>query len=177
MDTQNIETEFPPVALLTEEDSLALATAEVNEALLEIAQTLVKTEDDVEQETLATSLQKHRALILKFATMAYMKKPGSAMLLSSLITLVGAMEKSIRDDRKEKIKKEEGESNQISFNQIIESLNAISQGAVITPTFTLTNFLLDPTISLDSIMEGSAPIKEGELVQGNTLVDIEGNAI
>lgn len=169
---------FAPIQLLNKEtDEIDLVGKEVDEALLEIVLSLTKTEEDVEQDTLVTSLQKHRALLLKFATLAYMKKPSSAMLLSSIMSLVGSMEKAVRDDRKERAKKEENESNQFSFTQIVESLNAIAQGAVITPTFELTNFILDPTKSLLDVGVAFKPIKEEELTQGNSLVDAEGNPI
>jgi len=158
-------------------DQLDLVGAEVDEALMSIVQAMVRNEEDVEQVSLADSLQKHRALLLKFATLAYMKKPSSAMLLSSITSLVGAMEKAIRDDRKERAKKEENASNQFSFSQIVESLNAIAAGAVVTPTFELTSFILDPTKSLMDIADGFKPIKPEELVQGNTLVDIDGNVM
>jgi len=177
MANENTTDGFTPVERLDPLDDLNAAGKEVDTMLLEIIGNLNRNEEDVEQDHLTTSLQKHRALLLKFATLAYMKKPTSAMLLSSLISLVGSLEKSVRDDRKERSKKEEGESNQISFNQIIESLNAISQGAVVTPTFNLTSFILDPTKSLVDIENEFKPIRPEELQQGNALVDIDGNLI
>lgn len=158
-------------------DSVDTVGLEVDAALMEIVKNLVKTEEDEEQEGLVTSIQKHRSLLLKFATLAYMKKPSSAMLLSSITSLVAAMEKAVRDDRKEKAKKEENQSNQFSFAQIVESLNAIAKGAVVTPTFELTSFILDPSKSLMEIADGFKPIKSEELTQGNSLVDMDGNAI
>lgn len=150
---------------------------EVDAALMEIVKTLIKTEDDPEQEDFVTSLQKHRALLLKFATLAYMKKPSSAMMLTGISSLVADMEKAVRNDRKERAKKEENQTNQFSFAQIVESLNAIAKGAVVTPTFELTSFILDPTKSLMDVADGFKPIKAEELAQGNSLVDMEGNAI
>lgn len=158
-------------------DDLDAAGREVDTMLIEIVSNLQRKEEDIDQDQLTTSLQKHRALILKFATLAYLKKPTSAMMLTSLIALIGSLEKSVRDDRKERAKKEEGETNQISFNQIIESLNAISQGAVVTPTFNLTSFILDPTKSLLDVENEFRPIRPEELQQGNALVDIDGNPI
>lgn len=158
-------------------DTVDKTGLEVDAALLEIVQSLIKKEEDPEQETLVTSLQKHRALLLKFATLAYLKKPSSAMMLSSLSALMGDIEKAVRADRKEQAKKDENQSNQYSFTQIVESLNAIAAGAVITPTFELTSFILDPTKSLMDVAEGFKPIKATELTTGNALVDIDGNPI
>lgn len=158
-------------------DSVDLTALEVDAALLEIVNTLIKTEEDPEQDDFVTSLQKHRALLLKFATLAYMKKPSSAMMLTGISSLVADMEKAVRADRKERAKKEENQTNQYSFSQIVESLNAIAKGAVITPTFELTSFILDPTKSLMDVADGFKPIKTEELAQGNSLVDMEGNAI
>lgn len=180
METQDsvVTPAYPPVETITPGvDDLDAVGKEVDAALLEIVASLTKTDDDPDQEGLVTSVQKHRALLLKFATLAYMRKPNSAMLLTSIISLVAAMEKAVRDDRKEKAKKEENETNQYSFSQIVESLNAIASGAVVTPTFTLTSFILDPTKSLLDVEETFKPIKPEELVQGNEIVDLEGKVI
>jgi len=73
---------FSPAQLLDPAfDTVDTAGVEVDAALLEIVNTLIKKDEDPEQDDFITSLQKHRALLLKFATLAYMKKPSSAMML------------------------------------------------------------------------------------------------
>lgn len=165
------------IELPSKDPTIDQANEEVHDVLLEIVQNLVKCEEDPEQDQLITSLQKHRSLILRFATLAYLRNPNSAKMLESIISLTAAMEKAVREDRKEAAKKIDSENSQISFMQIVESLNAISAGVISTPTFELTNFILDSSKSLTEVCDTFKPIKDTELTQGNGLVDLEGNVI
>jgi hypothetical protein len=60
---------------------------------------------------------------------------------------------------------------------MLEAMKTISSGAVSLPVFDMTRFLLDPNKSLLDAAKDIAPIKPEELVQGNSLVDIDGNPV
>lgn len=150
--------------------------ANLEEVLALLKQSLEPSEDDVEQVTFVTALQKNRQFLLQYAMKAYMEKPGSASLLEGVTSLLGHMEKAIRDDRKERMKKQENQDNRLSFQQMLEAMQMIKTGNLTVPTFDVTAFMLDPNVSL---VEGLdiKPIGEGELVQGNSIVDINGNSV
>jgi len=133
--------------------------------------------EDEDQNKLVEAIQQGRALALNYAMMQYLSKPSSASLLEGVSSLLGHMEKTVRDNRKEKAKKKEGETNVLAFNQMLEAMKSISSGAVALPVFDMSNFLLDPNKSLLEGVKEVAPIKPEELVQGNSLVDIDGNAV
>lgn len=149
----------------------------VRSALLDIQQAVIRQEEDPEQNTLAETVQKYRSMLLNFATLAYLEKPRDAKMLEAVSSLVAQIEKSVRDDRKEKAKKQENDDNRLSFNQMLEAMQNISSGTIKLPTFEVDSFFLDPSRSLLELSEDIKPIKPEELTFGNGLVDLDGNAI
>lgn len=146
-------------------------------AMQALRKALVLDLEDEDQNKLVEAIQQNRALLLNYAMQQYLAKPSSASLLEGVSSLIGHMEKTVRDNRKEKAKKKEGETNVLAFNQMLEAMKTISSGAVSLPVFDMTGFLLDPNKSLLDAAKDIAPIKPEELVQGNSLVDIDGNPV
>ncbi|ASU03447.1 hypothetical protein RISINGSUN_223 [Erwinia phage vB_EamM_RisingSun] len=150
-------------------------TEEVTKVLLNIQQQLARNDEDVDQTFLVDALQQHRSMILNYATLQFVKKPNNPKMLEAVTTLVAQLEKAVRDDRKERLKKKENEDNKVSFNQMLDAMKKISNGEINIPTFTMDSFMLDPSQSLLSIREGIKPINTEELEMGNQLVDLDGN--
>lgn len=132
--------------------------------------------EDQDQTKLVTLIQENRALLLQYAMSQYLLNPKSASLLEGVTSLIGQMEKTVRDDRKERTKKNEAENNIVSFNQMLDAMKSISSGKIIVPAFDMSDFILDPGKSLLTSPD-IAPIKPDELVMGNGLVDLEGEAV
>lgn len=148
----------------------------LNEVLALLQQTLVPTEEDTEQVSFVTALQKNRQFLLQYAMKAYMEKPGSASLLEGVTSLLAHMEKAIRDDRKERMKKQENQDNRLSFNQMLEAMSMIKTGAIQVPVFDMMSFMPDPSVSLVDGLD-IKPIGEAELVQGNQILNLDGQAV
>jgi hypothetical protein len=151
--------------------------AEVESVLLLLQKSLQMDLEDEDQNKLVDAIQANRALLLKYAMQQYLAKPGSASLLEGVTSLLGHMEKVVRDNRKEKAKKKEGEHNVVAFNQMLEAMKSISSGAIAVPVFEIGTFLLDPSKSLLGDNDNIAPIKPDELTQGIQIVDIDGKAV
>lgn len=150
---------------------------EAAEAMNTLRKALIADLEDEDQNKLVEAIQQNRALLLKYAMQQYLAKPTSASLLEGVSSLIGHMEKTVRDNRKEKAKKKEGETNVLAFNEMLEAMKTISSGAVALPVFDMSRFLLDPNKSLLDQNKDAAPIKPGELVQGIQVIDIDGNAV
>lgn len=134
---------------------------------------MTKDPEDDEQESLVTAVQETRAFILKYSMGTYLNNPKNSKLLEGVISLIAGMEKSVRDDRKEKSKKKEKEDDAVSFNQMLEAMKDISAGKIQLPVFDISSFILDPDKSLVGELDIN-PISDDELAMGNTLVDIDG---
>jgi hypothetical protein len=133
--------------------------------------------DDTDQEQLIKTLQNNRSHILKYALQAYLNKPNSASLLEGVNALLGQIEKTVRDDRKERAKKRDAEGNRLVFNQMLEAMDKIAGGHVAMPSFDYTAFILDPNKPLVDVTTLSKAIKPDELKQGISICDIDGNPI
>lgn len=172
---------LPFKSLDTEEDKPSM-DPETEKEFQELAETLkaaiTKTSEGDEQNALVEAIQLNRNLLLNQAFGAYLKNPRQSKLLESVISILAGLEKSVRDDRKEAAKKKELETNTVAFNDMLEALKDISAGKIEIPTFDMSEFVLDPSKSLTEVApDDYDPISEEELVQGNVLVDIEGNPI
>lgn len=152
-------------------------TEQVRSVLLNIQQNLARRDDDQDQNYLVEALQEHRTMLLNYATLTYLNRPKDPKLLEAVTGLVAQIEKAVRDDRKERLKKKENEDNKLSFNQMMEAMKQISAGEIVIPKFEMTHFLLDPSKSLLELNNEIKPIKPEELDQGNTLVDLDGNVM
>jgi hypothetical protein len=132
--------------------------------------------EDIDQTALIKVIQENRANILQYAMGQYLQNPKSASLLEGVTSLIGQMESTVRNDRKERAKKKDAENNVLSFNQMLDAMQNISNGAIVIPHFDMSDFILDPSKTLLTQAD-VAPIKPEELVQGNELIDIDGNAV
>ena len=157
-------------------DDLDLAS--ITRALTDIKTSIeVSPDDDPNEDCVVQAVQRYRSMLLDYATIAYLKKPKDSKLLEGVTTLDGQLEKSIRDNRKEKSKDKDREDNKLGFNQILEAMKKISTGDIPVPSFNIDNFILSPDIKLVGLDDRDHKIKDTELDQGNALVDIDGNVI
>lgn len=170
-------TETPPVSATPEVDQKRKIDEEnLHEVLSLLAATLDPTEEDKEQVSFVVALQKNRKFLLEYAMQDYMIKPSPAKL-ETITSLLGAMEKVIRDDRKERAKKQENQDNVVSFKQMLDAMSMIKQGTIALPVFDLSNFMLDPNQSVIAGETGIKPIGEAELVQGMVTLDLDGKVV
>jgi hypothetical protein len=149
----------------------------MGKVLEELREAMTGTEEDIDQEALVKMVQKNRAFLLEYAMAAYLDNPKNGELLGSVTSIIAAIEKCVREDRKERMKKKENENNALGFNQLMEALGKISNGAVKIPVFDMQDFILDPS---KSILPGGGnvePIKDEELQMGNSLVDLDGEPV
>lgn len=173
MDTTN-STPVAPISATPEVDKKRkIDDDNLNEVLELLANTLEPTEEDKEQVSFVVALQKNRKFLLEYAMKAYMERPSSANL-EAISSLLSHMEKAVRDDRKERAKKQENQDNAISFKQMLEAMSMIKKGEITLPTFDVTNFILDPNVSLIEGVSGIKPIQPQELQQGMVTLDING---
>lgn len=113
-------------------------------------------------------IQKQRSLILELMLQSFMNRPDPKMG-DSLNTLMGQMEKSVRDDTKEQLKAKEMETSRETFELFRKSMTAVIDGSIVMPTFGMSSLVLDPMKPL--LDPKKADIKPEELQQGNILVD------
>lgn len=143
----------------------------------ELRAAMVGTDEDIDQEALVKMVQKNRAFMLEYAMAAYLDNPKNGELLGSVTSIIAAIEKSVREDRKERMKKKDSENNKMAFNQMLEAMQNINNGTIKMPVFDMSDFILDPSKPLLAADSKVLPIQEGELVQGNAVVDIDGNPV
>ncbi|BAW98408.1 phage protein [Vibrio phage pTD1] len=136
-----------------------------------------KDEEDPSQRNLVSSIQQLRGLILDNATAAYLKRPNDPKLLDALNSLVGALEKSVRDDRKEAERNKDREENRASFNQMIEALGSLNNMEIQLPTWGEGSFIINMDAELDELLADQPKIREDELVQGQVYLDFDGEAV
>lgn len=143
------------------------------ENLIKKINEILNDENSVEKENeLINAVQKQRALLLDIATTTFLHKPNNPKLLDAINSVIAGIEKTIRDNRKEKLKDRELEDNKTNFGKFVNALNEISNGKVNIPTYENLPFILDPlkpVIDIDS--NSSLEITEGELTQGREYVD------
>ncbi|QCW23134.1 hypothetical protein HWC35_gp199 [Vibrio phage USC-1] len=136
-----------------------------------------KDEEDPSQKALIQAIQKHRGLILDNATAAYLKRPNDPKLLDALNSLIGALEKSVRDDRKESERAKDKEENRASFNQLIEAMNTMNQTNITIPTWGEGSFIINMDEGLDELLDDQPKIRDDELEQGIAYLDFDGEKV
>ncbi|UVD32187.1 hypothetical protein [Vibrio phage phiKT1028] len=136
-----------------------------------------KDEEDPSQRNLVSTIQQLRGLILDNATAAYLKRPNDPKLLDALNSLVGALEKSVRDDRKEAERSKDKEENRASFNQLIEAMQQMNNNTLPVPSWGEGSFLINMDAELEELLDDQPKIREDELVQGVIPLDFDGNPI
>lgn len=147
---------------------------EVITALEQIRNTIEQSEEDPDQKSLITAVQHNKYILLNYAMLAYQRNPTNPKMLESITSLLAQIEKTVRDDRKEKARAKEKEDDKLTFNQMMEAMKQISSGQIQLPVFNIGSFLLDPNKSLLPENTTVNPITPAELEQGNELVDING---
>lgn len=136
-----------------------------------------KDEEDPSQKALIQAIQKHRGVILDNATAAYLKRPNDPKLLDALNSLIGALEKSVRDDRKEAERAKDKEENRASFNQLIEAMGTMNQMNINIPTWGEGSFIVNMDASMEELLEDQPKIRPDELEQGQAYLDFDGNPV
>lgn len=117
---------------------------------------------------LVNYIQKQRSLLIEIMIGNFMKRPDPKMA-DAMNTLLGQMEKSVRDDRKEALKAKEMETSKETFELFSKSLNAVIDGRIHIPTFGKQSLLLDPLKPL--IAPEEAKFKPGEFAIGPQTID------
>ena len=143
----------------------------------ELREAMVGDEEDIDQTAMVKMIQKNRAFLLEYAMGAYLDNPKNGELLGSVTSIIAALERTIREDRKERAKKKEKEDNAISFNQMMDALTNMNNGSIALPTFDFGEFILDPAKSIIGDKKFFNPINEHELDQGIQQLDFDGNKI
>ena len=131
---------------------------------------LKKDQNSETENELINLVQKQRTLLLDIATQTYISKPSNCKLLDSINTLIGQLEKSVRDDRKEKAKAKEMEDNKTSFAAFVNALNEVANGKLVIPNYGDMGIILDPLKPVTQL-NPETQIKPEELDQGLIIVD------
>lgn len=144
-----------------------------DEFIAEINKILGKTDNRSQAESeLVEMLTKQRALLLDVAMHTYISKPSNCKLLDSINTLTGLMERTVRDNRKERAKEKEQEDNRANFATFVNALNEVAAGKLILPNYGDRAMILDPMKPIKELSIDEQ-IKEGELDQGVLEIKIE----
>lgn len=132
---------------------------------------ILKKDQNAETENeLINLVQKQRTLLLDIATQTYISKPSNCKLLDSINTLIGQLEKSVRDSRKEVQKAKEMEDNKTSFAAFVNALNEVANGKLVIPNYGDMGIILDPLKPVTQL-NPETQIKPEELDQGLIIVD------
>lgn len=131
---------------------------------------LKKDQNSETENELINLVQKQRTLLLDIATQTYISKPSNCKLLDSINTLIGQLEKSVRDSRKEVQKAKEMEDNKTSFAAFVNALNEVANGKLVIPNYGDMGIILDPLKPVTQL-DSETMIKVEELAQGLIVVD------
>lgn len=112
-------------------------------------------------------IQRQRSVILEVMVTCFSNKPTPAMA-DSMNTLIGQMEKSVRDERKEALKAKELETSKETFELFRHALENVVSGVIQMPTFGQQSLELDP---LGGDSKETFEFKEGEFDMGVKIVD------
>lgn len=156
-------------------DEFKLVQEKEKDQLIADIQLILNSDHSIENEkSLLNIVQKQRKLILDIATQTFISKPNNPKLMDSINTLLGQMEKSVRDDRKERLKDKELEDNKANFATFLNALNEVTAGRLVMPTFSSISLSLDPFGENDKIFETDNPdeeITQEEMKQGRQILD------
>jgi hypothetical protein len=131
---------------------------------------LKKDQNSETENELINLVQKQRTLLLDIATQTYISKRSNCKLLDSINTLIGQLEKSVRDSRKEVQKAKEMEDNKTSFAAFVNALNEVANGKLVIPNYGDMGIILDPLKPVTQL-DSETMIKAEELAQGLIVVD------
>lgn len=144
-----------------------------DQLIADIQNVLIGGQGDKENESkLVNIIQKHRTLVLDIATHTYISKPNNPKLLDSINTILAQLEKTVRDDRKERLKDKELEDNRANFATFVNALSEISAGRISIPNYGTQAIILDPMAPVITMEDDpDNEIKDEELFQGHQHVD------
>lgn len=150
-----------------------LKTEQDKDELIKSIQKVLNGDRNKENEGMLFSLvQRHRTLVLDIATHTYISKPNNPKLLDSINTILAQLEKSARDDRKERRQDKELEDNRANFATFVNALNEVSAGRLEIPNYGNMAIVLDPLAPIiNPGNDYSLIIKEEELYQGHQSID------
>lgn len=160
--------------LLSKENTLSLRTEEFIEQLQSF---ITVKEEDVDQKKLIEFVQHNRSLLLEGAMRTYALNPKNFELLKVINPLLDSIEKSVREERKERFKNKALETTGASFKDLLESLKHLNEGSFPKTNKSINVGILDPNISILEPADKIKPITEYELKQGVEKLDTEGNVI
>lgn len=124
------------------------------------------------ESSLLNLVQRHRNLVLDIATQTYISKPNNPKLLDSINTILAQLEKSVRDERKERLKDRELEDNRANFATFVNALNEVASGRLEIPNYGNMAIVLDPLAPIiNPNGDHSMEIKSEELYQGHQILD------
>lgn len=118
---------------------------------------------------LVSYIQRQRSLLAEVMLRKFVEKPDPKMA-DAMNTLLGQMEKSVRDDRKEIMQGKQMETSRETFELFSKTLGAVIDGQIKMPDFGTQSLMLDPMQPLMS--ETEAKIKPGELIVGRHVIDV-----
>lgn len=124
------------------------------------------------ENSLINIVQRQRKLLMDIATQTFINKPNNPKLLDSINTILAQMEKTVRDDRKERLRDRELEDNKANFATFANALTEIAAGRLVMPTYGDMAIVLDPmapVITFDD--DPDSEIKEEEWLQGRQILD------
>lgn len=136
-------------------------------------QAVLSAGHSVENEnSLIKIVQAQRTLLLDIATQTFITKPNNPKLLDSINTILAQMEKTVRDDRKERLKDRELEDNKANFATFVNALNEVAAGRLVMPTYGDMAIILDPMAPVITFDDNpDEEIKEEEWLQGRQILD------
>lgn len=143
------------------------------DALIAQIQAVLDGGHSVENEnSLIGLMQSQRRLLLDIATQTFISKPNNPKLLDSINTILAQMEKTVRDNRKERLKDRELEDNKANFSTFVNALNEISAGRIKMPDYGDMAIILDPLAPVVDLSDDpDSEIREEEYVQGRQILD------
>lgn len=125
-----------------------------------------------EESNLIKMVQRQRTLMLDIATQTFISKPNNPKLLDSINTLLAGLEKTIRDDRKERLRDRELEDNKANFATFVNALNEVTAGKLTIPNYGNMAIVLDPMAPMLGLSDDPDDgIKHDELHQGRQIVN------
>lgn len=149
-----------------------LAQEKDKDALIANIQSILNKPNSIESENeLITLVQQQRRLMLDIATATFIKKPNNPKLLDSINTILSQIEKTVRDDRKEKLKNRELEDNKANFASFVNALNEVANGKITLPTYSGINIAADWDKPLIDLSDPDLAISDEELYMGRQDVD------
>lgn len=152
-------------------DSTLKIEKDKDQLIQSISDILGKPQTTETENELITLVQQQRRLLLDIATTTFIKKPNNPKLLDSINTILAQIEKTVRDDRKEKLKNKELEDNKVSFGAFVNALNEVAAGKIVLPSYSGRDIAADFETPLIDLSDPDLAITDEELFIGRQEVD------